>query len=73
MHLLDSELVRPADDNSLAEEPVVEIPVLLESQLLTELEAAARQRGTSAGRIVRRLIRDFLSCSPAQRSAEPGA
>lgn len=52
-----------ADDKPLAEAPVVEIPVLLESPLLPVLEAAALDQGRTAGALIRHLIRDFLDCS----------
>jgi hypothetical protein len=51
-----------ADDNPLAEAPVVEIPVLLESSLLPVLAAAALDQGRTAGALIRHLIRDFLDC-----------
>ncbi|MHB1425473.1 MAG: hypothetical protein ACYC3I_20080 [Gemmataceae bacterium] len=49
-----------ADSNPRAESAVVEVPVLLESSLLTNLESAACSQGLSAASLVRRLIRDFL-------------
>lgn len=46
---------------------VVEVPVLLESWLLTALESAANGQGMSAATLVRRLIRDFLFYSDSDR------
>jgi hypothetical protein len=42
---------------------VVEVSLLLESQLLAALESAARRQGMTAGTMLRRLIRDFLLAS----------
>jgi hypothetical protein len=63
MQAVEVEMVRRAESNPSSAESVVEVPVLLESGLLSALEAAACERGMSAGRIVRNLIRDFLSSS----------
>lgn len=59
MSVLDVEKV-PLVDGNQSEEPIVEIPVLLECWLLTALEAAACEHGMTTGNMVRRLIRDFL-------------
>ena len=48
------------DDVPTSAEPIVEVPVLLESWLLTSLESAACEHGLSTAGMVRRLIRDFL-------------
>lgn len=52
-----------AADTLFSDAPVVEVPVLLESSLLPVLEAAALDRGQTAGALIRRLIRDFLARS----------
>jgi hypothetical protein len=39
---------------------IVEINLLLESRLLEEIEAKARERGLTAAGMVRCLLRDFL-------------
>jgi hypothetical protein len=62
MNRLDAEKVSHMGD-SRAEDAVVEIPVLLESHFLNGLEAAARDRGMTAGALVRCLLRDFLCYS----------
>lgn len=49
-----------ADGLPRSPEAIVEIPVLLESWLLTSLEQAASAQGMTTGNMVRRLIRDFL-------------
>lgn len=60
MNVLDVQTVPITDDAPLPCEPIVEVPVLLESWLLKSLEAAARENGLSTGNMVRRLIRDFV-------------
>jgi hypothetical protein len=47
---------------------VVEVTLLLSAEQASELEAAAHQRGATAGELVRRLVRDFLV---GQRTATP--
>jgi hypothetical protein len=59
--------------NPQVEDVVVEVPVLLESWLLTMLESAANSHGMSSGTLVRRLIRDFLYCSDGDLPAECAA
>ena len=51
-----------ADGDPLAEAPVVEVPVLLESALLPALEVAALDQGRTPGALIRSLIREFLDC-----------
>lgn len=50
----------PRSDSGAPRGPVVEINLLLESQLLADIEAKARERGLTAASMVRRLIRDFV-------------
>ena len=54
--------------NLPSEDAVVEVPVLLELQLLQRLEAAAGAGGMSAGALVRCLLRDFLCYSDSGAS-----
>jgi hypothetical protein len=63
MSVLETEKVPFVDDTPRSEEKVVEVPVLLESRLLTALEATASEHGMTTGKMVRRLIRDFLCYS----------
>ena len=60
MNALEVQKVSIADDVPASAEPIVEVPVLLESWLLTSLESAACEHGLSTASMVRRLIRDFL-------------
>lgn len=62
MNRLDTENL-PFTNNPRAEDAVVEIAVLLESQLLTSLEEAACAQNISAAALVRCLLRDFLCYS----------
>jgi hypothetical protein len=50
------------------EEAVVEVGLLLSGQQLAALEAAAHQRGLTAGGLVRHLIREFLGAASAEES-----
>jgi hypothetical protein len=52
-----------ADSSSQAEDAIMEIPVLLEAEQLTALEAAASAHGLTAGALVHCLLREFLSSS----------
>lgn len=61
MQAVDVEKVHRLDGTPSLGESVVEVPVLLERELLRALEAAANDRGLSAGCVVRRLIRAFLT------------
>ncbi len=58
-----------ANDSCLAEDAVVEIPILLEARQLTALEAFACAHGLTAGTLVRCLLRDFLSYSEGECTA----
>lgn len=61
------EKVDPDHQDPNADEEIVEMGLLLCPWQLAALEGLARQRGLTAGQMVRRLIRDFL------RSAGPPA
>lgn len=63
MNVLEIEKVPLVDDTPRSEDTVVEVPVLLQSRLLTALEATASEHGMTTGNMVRRLIRDFLCYS----------
>lgn len=60
MNAIDTENVQRVDGGCREGGPVVEVPLLLESRLLTALESAACAQGTTAANMLRRLIRDFL-------------
>ncbi|HEY7424571.1 MAG TPA: hypothetical protein VH682_10110 [Gemmataceae bacterium] len=60
MSAIEVEKVQRADSSARETGTVVEIPLLLESWLLAELESAARTSGMTTGTMVRRLIREFL-------------
>ena len=60
MNAIDTEKVQRADGGCREGGTVVEVPLLLESRLLTALESAASAQGTTAATMLRRLIRDFL-------------
>ena len=68
MNVLEVQTVPITDDAPTHSEPIVEVPVLLESWLLKSLEAAARENGLSTGNMVRRLIRDFVYYSDGDLS-----
>jgi hypothetical protein len=72
MKTLENEKVPLAEGTTRPTDPVVEIPILVESSLLAVLEAAAREHGMTAGSMVRRLIRDFLYYSDGSLSASQG-
>ena len=44
---------------------VVELPILLPGWQVTKLETAAHKRGMTAAAMVRYLLRDFLTMTPA--------
>jgi hypothetical protein len=44
---------------------VVELPLLLPGWQVTKLETAAHKRGMTAAAMVRNLLRDFLTMTPA--------
>jgi hypothetical protein len=48
-----------AGGTAVAEDEVVEIPLLLPGWQMTALESAARGQGLTTAQMVRRLIRDF--------------
>jgi hypothetical protein len=60
MSAIDVEKVQQESSRRREAGAVVEVPLLLESWLLTDLESAARASGLTAGSMVRRLIREFL-------------
>jgi hypothetical protein len=68
MNALEVEKVSCDRDRPPDAESIVEVRLLLESGLLTSLEAAARGQGVTAARLVRRLIRDFVYDADALKS-----
>jgi hypothetical protein len=69
MSAIEVEKVQRADSSARETGTVVEVPLLLESWLLAELESAAGASGMTTGTMVRRLIREFLFYSDGEPPA----